>query len=149
MFSPIRTVWLISVVGLFFDQISKALSRHYLVAQSVDFGVLRFDLVFNTGAAWGIFSDHTYVLAWFGVAAIAFLLLSLRDLTKTRLDAVAFGCLLAGAFGNTFDRIIFGQVTDFINIHILPVFNIADMLLNCGIILMLLQSIVDYMRKKA
>ena len=77
----------------------------------------------------GIFSDHTQVLTWFGIAAIVFLLVSLRDLAKTRMDSVAVGCLLAGAFGNTLDRLIFGQVTDFINIHILPVFNIADMLL--------------------
>ena len=149
MFLPIRIVWLTSLAGLFFDQVSKMLSRHYLATQSVDFGVLRFDLVFNTGAAWGIFSDHTQVLTWFGIAAIVFLLVSLRDLAKTRMDSVAVGCLLAGAFGNTLDRLIFGQVTDFINIHILPVFNIADMLLNCGIILIFIQSVVDYMRKRA
>ncbi|MGC6366928.1 MAG: signal peptidase II [Candidatus Marinamargulisbacteria bacterium] len=144
-----RIVYLTAITGFFFDQISKAISRHYLVTQSVDFGVIRFDLVFNKGAAWGIFSDHTQVLTFLGVAAIAFLLYSLRDLVKTKMDSVAVGCLLAGALGNTFDRLLFGRVTDFINIHILPVFNVADMLLNCGILLIILQSILDYMRRKA
>ena len=46
---------------------------------------------------------------------------------------VAYGFILSGAIGNTMDRILFGKVTDFFNIHVIPVFNVADVSLNIGI----------------
>ena len=54
----------------------------------------------------------------------------------------SYGCLFAGALGNTVDRILW-VATDFINIQIIPVFNIADMLLNCGIAIILCQSLFE------
>ena len=62
LFSSIRSVYLIAFLGVLIDQFTKGLARHYLVDRSVDFGLFRFDLVFNTGAAYGIFSNATSVL---------------------------------------------------------------------------------------
>jgi len=129
------------------DQQTKLMARHWLVEQSYDAGFFRFDLVFNTGAAYGVFSDFTSILLWLGVIAIAYIVYSLRTLVRHPMEMVAFGCILAGALGNTFDRLVYGQVTDFINILIIPVFNLADVFLNIGLGAVLLHYLL-YERKK-
>ncbi len=122
------------------DQFTKFLAREYLFDQSFVFGWLRFDLVFNTGAAYGLFSNFTPFLTWLGVIVIAYLLYSIKSLIHTKLDIVAYALIIAGALGNTVDRILFGKVTDFINIQIIPVFNFADIYLNIGVVLILLNT---------
>ena len=134
---PIRKVYLIAIIAFFFDQFSKWLAKTQLSNQSFDFGILRFDLVFNTGAAYGLFSNFTDILLILGIIVIAYLIYSLRKLVETMLDGIAYGLILAGAAGNTIDRLFFGKVTDFINIHIIPVFNFADVYLNIGIALII------------
>ncbi len=130
---PIRNVYLIAIVAFIFDQFSKWLARTFLSNQSFDFGFLRFDLVFNTGAAYGLFSNFTVILLILGIVVISYLIYSLRTLVDDLIDGIAYGFILAGAAGNTVDRLLFGKVTDFINIHIIPVFNFADIYLNIGI----------------
>ena len=144
----LRTTGFVMIAGVLLDQLTKHLARLFLINQSYDFGFLRFDLVFNTGAAWGVFSNHTYFLTWMGIAVIIYLGFTIKRLVETQWDALAYGCLLAGAIGNTIDRIFMGKVTDFINIQIIPVFNVADMLLNCGIVILLWQSLMELRQKK-
>ena len=137
-FSSIRSVYLIAFLGVLIDQFTKGLARRYLVDRSVDFGLFRFDLVFNTGAAYGIFSNATSVLTWLGIGVIAYLIYDIKSLAKHPLEMVAYGFILSGAIGNTMDRILFGKVTDFFNIHVIPVFNVADVSLNIGIFFIVL-----------
>jgi signal peptidase II len=132
-----KRVFGVSVVGAGVDQITKAMARHVLSDSFVDMGWFRFDLVYNTGAAYGVLSEFTDVLMWIGIAVIVYLIFSIRRLVQHSLEAVAYGCILGGAIGNTLDRIWFGRVTDFINIQIIPVFNVADMLLNIGVLLII------------
>ena len=138
-FTPVslRPLYLLAIFAFAFDQLSKLLARHFLAQQSYDFGFFRFDLVFNTGAAYGLFSGFSQVLLILGVIVIIYLLFSLRQLVQVYLDGIAYGFIIAGAAGNTFDRFIYGKVTDFINIHIIPVFNFADVYLNIGIALII------------
>jgi signal peptidase II len=49
----------------------------------------------------------------------------------------ALGLIMGGTVGNGFDRVINGTVTDFINVHFWPVFNVADSAISIGVILML------------
>ena len=51
----------------------------------------------------------------------------------SRTDAV-LGLILGGTVGNGFDRIMFGTVTDFINVHFWPVFNVADSAISIGVV---------------
>ena len=74
--------------------------------------------------------------------------IKIKTFVQTSLDAYAYGCLIAGALGNTFDRLVFAKVTDFINIQIIPVFNIADTLINIGIILLLYQWLIHERKNK-
>lgn len=117
------------------DQTSKYLARKFLTETSVDFGVFRFDLVYNFGAAYGMLQDYTAILSLIGVGIIGYLVISLKSLVRQPIHIGIYGCILAGAIGNTMDRLVIGRVTDFINIHIIPVFNVADMCINAGVIL--------------
>ena len=49
-------------------------------------------------------------------------------------DEVVLGCVLGGALSDGFDRLIFGHVTDFIDFHVWPVFNVADMAIVGGML---------------
>jgi signal peptidase II len=53
-----------------------------------------------------------------------------------RTDAI-LGLILGGTLGNGFDRIAFGTVTDFINFHFWPVFNVADSAISLGVVALL------------
>ena len=47
------------------------------------------------------------------------------------------GLILGGTLGNGYDRIAYGTVTDFINVHFWPVFNVADSAVSIGVVLFL------------
>jgi signal peptidase II len=46
----------------------------------------------------------------------------------------ALGLIMGGTLGNGFDRIVHGTVTDFINVHFWPVFNVADSAISIGVV---------------
>jgi signal peptidase II len=50
---------------------------------------------------------------------------------------VVLGLILGGTIGNGFDRIFYGFVTDFINVHFWPVFNVADSAISIGVVLLI------------
>ena len=68
------------------------------------------------------------VLAFFGY----------RD-KLSKVEQFAYGFVLAGAFGNGIDRFLFGYVVDFLDFRLInfPVFNIADVCINIGIVFLL------------
>jgi len=51
--------------------------------------------------------------------------------------SVVLGLILGGTLGNGFDRVTNGTVTDFINVHFWPVFNVADAAISTGVVLMI------------
>lgn len=96
----------------------------------------------NAGAMGGTFLHHRVLLSAVGilvVAALAFMWVRYRPQRWGWLYAVAWGLLFGAAVGNTFDRVVYGYVTDMFH---LPgdrgIFNFADVSLQVGIVLMLL-----------
>ncbi|MCD8376293.1 MAG: signal peptidase II [Oscillospiraceae bacterium] len=97
--------------------------------------VLGLNFATNTGAAWSILEEHTWLLSALSCVAIAVILWAL----VTRRVGGAFGTIslavvLAGAAGNLIDRVRLGYVVDmfetlFINF---PIFNLADVCVVCG-----------------
>jgi signal peptidase II len=109
----------------------------------------------NEGAAFSLFADTAspHVVRWALVAftlvavlAIFIVLLRLGNLLT--LTTVALALILGGAIGNVHDRIVYGSVIDFIEIHILsyhwPDFNVADSAVVTGACLLLLDSILPH-----
>ena len=120
------------------DQIVK-----YLVMTSIGFGehvplipyILELTYVENTGAAFSIFSKHTWALALVSLVMSAVLALALwKGLFKHPLGRLALTLLLAGAVGNLIDRACRGYVVDMFNVLFMrfAVFNVADICVVLG-----------------
>jgi signal peptidase II len=108
----------------------------------------------NRGVAFGIFNDstsqwHTAALVFLSVAAVVVVSTVLWNAARMdRLSMWGLALILGGASGNVFDRLLRGQVTDFLEFYIgpyhWPTFNVADsaIVIGCGLFLL------DSMRSK-
>lgn len=142
-----RIFWLVAILGIIIDQITK-----YLVVQKfpeinstfpIWEGVFHFTYVINTGAAFSVFSGQVEILRW--VSLIVSILLIIFIWYSPRislLEQLGYGFILAGAVGNGIDRFLFGYVVDFLDFRLInfPVFNIADVSINIGVILLLIAT---------
>jgi len=148
----------IAVGGFVLDMASKlwaqaALSQDYLDPAKVDPFTFRLTLAFNQGSAFGMFSGVAggrWILSVIGVAAMYFIYyLYRRPESGHRLYLVGLALVAGGALGNLVDRIIFGKVTDFVQVYLFrsipitwpwPTFNVADVLLLAGVGCMMIFS---------
>lgn len=142
-FGAIALFWLV------LDRASKAHFEFYfsLGEKSDSFlGLFQFRLVHNTGAAWGIFADATFLLALVacGVCLGIFVLVYVCRNRLSSGEVIAAAFVFAGGLGNAIDRFFSGYVVDFIEFTFIefPVFNIADIGVTCGIALFLLCYLV-------
>ena len=101
----------------------------------------------NTGAAWSLFSGKVDILAYVSLVA-AVLVALLIFYSKYTLLSVSFGMMLAGAVGNMIDRFRLGYVNDFLDFVIFgydfPVFNVADICVVVGGMLMILAVLLHH-----
>ena len=128
--------WALALSVLFLDQLTKLAVRHWLpVGTEVPIvsPVLSLTHARNTGAAFGILPDGTtlFLVASFG-ACLFLAWLGPRFAREHSLLFWALGCQFGGALGNLADRLLFGEVTDFLDFHVWPVFNLADTALTVG-----------------
>jgi len=95
-------------------------------------GFFRLTHIQNTGASFGIFPEHTIVLAIISaVMALLVLWMGLLmyrrfDFLQSRLSLIALGLMLGGIVGNFIDRAFIGYVTDFLKMGTWPDYNVAD-----------------------
>jgi len=93
--------------------------------------------VHNSGAAFGFAPAGAAIfLTASVVVSIGLVVYVARHPGDLRTDAI-LGLILGGTLGNGFDRIAFGTVTDFINFHFWPVFNVADSAISLGVVALL------------
>jgi signal peptidase II len=91
----------------------------------------------NSGAAFGIAPAGAGLFLVASVAvAIGLAVYVMRNPGTTWNDAV-LGLIMGGTVGNGFDRIVYGTVTDFVNFHFFPVFNVADSAISIGVVALL------------
>jgi len=115
------------------DRITKALAEHYLRGRSgvvLIPRVLSLDYTTNSGGAFGLFGGQPW-LFFAATVGVSLVIVAFSARVGSRPAAVGLGMILGGALGNLTDRIIngpgvSGPVTDFIHIHLWPVFNVAD-----------------------
>ncbi|MDP2951927.1 MAG: signal peptidase II [Chloroflexota bacterium] len=122
------------------DQATKFAVRAYLApGQSIPGeGLVRLTHVMNRGASFGLFANQTIPLIITGAIGVLALLLYYRYLpTQNLLLKGGLGLELGGAAGNLIDRISLGYVTDFIDLAVWPVFNVADSAITVGVALLL------------
>ena len=126
------------------DQVTKVLAADMLktVGSSAEFipGFIRFEYCENTGMAWSLLSDKTFLLTIVSAAMVAILVYFLVRFYKPmpNLIKAAIVIICAGAVGNLIDRIAFNYVRDFIAFDFVdfPVFNIADSCVTIGVIIL-------------
>ncbi len=136
----VMNFWLVAIVVLLLDQATKYWALNHLeIWESVPLlpGWLHLTLVQNPGAAFGLFANWTwlFILVTLAVVLLA-LLFYQRILALDWQFQFALALELGGAVGNLIDRIRFSHVVDFIDLLIWPVFNVADMAIVAGVVLL-------------
>ena len=155
--APRRLHWLllISAVIIFVDRLTKTwVTVHikYGGAIPVIPHVLRITHWTNEGAAFSLLADTAKpnlvrwgLVGFTSLAALVILVILVRIGNRFTLTSVALALIFAGALGNVHDRIAYGSVVDFIEVHIFsyhfPDFNIADSSVCIGACLLLLDSL--------
>ena len=97
--------------------------------------LLELTYVQNTGAAFSLFEEHTWILALISLAMSVVLSLALwKNFFRHPLGKVTLTLLLAGAVGNLIDRVFRGFVVDMFNVLFMnfAVFNVADICVVVG-----------------
>ena len=121
------------------DQLSKLWVRNNLPEIELLPGFLDFIYVKNYGSAFGLLANQTFLLIAITIASLIIILLFLHRLPSiSTLTIVSAGLILGGAIGNLIDRLRFGYVVDFIDVHLQnlfhwPTFNLADAAVVIGI----------------
>ena len=115
-----------------------------------------FDITFvlNPGAAFSFLATlservrNPFFIAISVTAIVLIVVYHSRFAHQHRLASVALSLVLGGATGNLMDRLRYGVVVDFLDLHIhqyhWPVFNVADSAISVGVSLMLLEMLLDW-----
>jgi signal peptidase II len=127
------------------DQLSKLWIRTHLApGESLNItDRLSFIHIENTGSAFGLLANQTFLIIIISIAGLLFILLFLRYLSPaTKLSIVSIGLIMGGAVGNLIDRIRSGSVTDFIHFRLWGdfywhTFNIADAAIVVGVFVLI------------
>ena len=104
-------------------------------------GVLHLTYIKNEGGAFGILDEHGSVLLLGSAVAVAFVLWLLLEGPPTYTMVLGCGLILGGAAGNLLDRLTTGQVTDYVDLRVWPIFNAADVAIVLGVAVLLLTTL--------
>lgn len=139
-----KKISLYTFLFLLIDQISKILVRMYLnlyndIVLIPNF--LSLIHVKNDGAAFSILEGKTIFFILIALIVLIGIIYYIKNKKLKKIDYIIYGMLIGGIIGNLIDRIIYGNVTDFISFTIfnkpMPIFNLADTFICIGCILMI------------
>ena len=108
---------------------------------------INFDLVWNTGISFGLFSSTSNLIYHSITGLIGAIVIFIIYLINksTFIDKIFFSMILGGALGNFYDRIAYSAVPDFIDIHYERfhwfTFNIADIFITFGVLLLIAKEL--------
>ncbi|KKD22134.1 signal peptidase II [Staphylococcus cohnii subsp. cohnii] len=141
----------ITIVILILDQITK-----FIITKTMQIGdsfevipnFLSITSHRNNGAAWGILSGK---MAFFYIITVIILIILIvffiKEAKHNLLMQIAISLLFAGALGNFIDRVLNGEVVDFVDTYIFsynfPIFNVADSSLTIGVVLVIIALLRD------
>lgn len=157
-------ITLLIVFNIAIDQISKSIVRSNMIEGArgqIDVIKDYFQLIWveNEGAFLGMGSDMNptlkliflLILPTLVLAYVIYYIIKTKELD--RLSLIAFCCIVGGGIANVFDRIVYGQVTDFFFIKITEsiktgIFNVADLSVTTGMIMLLFSGIFSKTKEK-
>ena len=140
---------LLSILIILSDQFTKHLINiNYKSLINTNLIFFSIDYVKNYGAAFNILSGSRILLSIVSII-ISFILIFFILIKKNiiNLDLLSYSFILGGTVGNGIDRITKGYVIDFINLNFVnfPVFNVADISINIGLIF-IIYGLIRYKR---
>ena len=130
--------FLLSTIVIIIDQITKhiiSINNKSLINKDLIFFSL--DYVKNFGAAFNLFNGSRVFLSILSIIVSIFIIhLFLNNNNISKIDLLSYSFILGGTIGNGIDRLTKGYVIDFINLNFInfPVFNVADISINIGVI---------------
>ena len=141
---------LVTTFVFILDRASKsAIINHQINNESIFINdYLNFELVWNTGIGFGLLSQNAniyyHLISLLIFLVICFLLYLMKK--ANFIEKILFSLILGGAIGNFYDRLIYFAVPDFIDFHINEfhwfTFNIADISITLGIILIIIKDLI-------
>lgn len=127
---------LIAISVFIIDQIAKLLIRiNVPVGTNIFSGMISITHTENSGVAFSLLQGQQWLSIVFSFVAIIVIIFFWRHFESV-LKKIGVGLLLGGILGNLVDRVFIGTVTDFIDFHFWPVFNIADSCIVIGVIIL-------------
>lgn len=147
-------IMIVFLCVLLIDQLTKILALHFLALghpHTVLPGLFDFTLVFNPGAAFGMFGGlpDAQRRAALGIVSVIALVVvfrfMLREARHDNASQLALSAILAGAVGNIIDRFKFDAVVDFLDFyygsHHWPAFNVADSAISIGVCVLIVRML--------
>jgi signal peptidase II len=148
---PFLRCMAIAVITLLLDQASKwlALSQLQIGIPEKVLPFFNWLLLFNPGAAFSFLAQSSGWQRWFftvlGLLACIYIVYMLHKHQDEKLLCVALSLILGGAAGNVLDRLMYGAVVDFIDLHYAnwhwPAFNVADSAICIGAVLIIVSEL--------
>lgn len=139
---------IIATIIIVIDQILKILIDNVLsVNESIKVvpNIFYITKVYNTGAAWSLFAGSQKVLIIIAIVAFFVLLKYQSTFVENKRNILAFAFIYGGLVGNLLDRVIYSYVIDYLHIFIInysfPIFNLADIAIVIGFILVIIAII--------
>ncbi|MBW4635999.1 MAG: lipoprotein signal peptidase [Iphinoe sp. HA4291-MV1] len=137
--------WIAAFLAFSLDQLTK-----YWVMQTFKLGqtqallpeIFHLTYITNTGAAFSLLVGKVEWLRWLSLG-VSLALIALAWFGVLHFwDQLGYGFILGGAIGNGIDRFVLGYVVDFLDFRLInfPVFNLADVFINIGIICLLIAT---------
>lgn len=153
---------LITAIVVILDQITKMyINLNFRLGESVPViqDIFHITYVRNTGAAFGLFSNASelfrtlFFLSLPPVAMLVIFMLLKNTPDKEKLQSIALCLVFGGALGNYIDRIRFRYVIDFLDFHYknvwsYPAFNVADISIVCGVMVLFYFMFMEEWKKK-
>jgi len=131
----------VAIAALITDQVAKWLVRHGITRGGdwVSVGGFEIGHQRNDGIAFGLFAGSGRTVGILTAVILPLVAIGLGLLARRDpLTAAGAGLLIGGAASNLWDRILLGEVTDFIELGPWPAFNLADVAVVCGAVLLAL-----------
>ena len=144
-------IYLISLILLIVDQLVKLLIKStFKLHEELELIPNFFSLHYlqNDGAAFSILQNKTYLLVIVAIICLGIMVYYIqKEKTFTKLSGISLGLILGGIIGNLLDRIIYKKVIDYLSFtfftYNFPVFNIADVGITVGALLLIVSCLKE------
>jgi signal peptidase II len=137
--STYKYLFYLPLVIIIFDQLTKYLITHFMqLHQSIPIikNIFHLTYVSNTGTLFGMFQNANSIFIWLMLITIGAILYFYDKFDKN--EAIVFALVVGAAIGNLIDRLFHGFVIDFLDFKIWPVFNVADIVVSCSVVFLLI-----------